>query len=195
MRTLSKILIGASPVAPAFAADHTEAPGAAADPAADIADYFAWVDGDAFVAVITAAALTPAGGEATYDPDVLYTVHVDQDGDLASDIAIDVCFGQNSAGDWGMQVTGIPGMSDPLVGPVETSNQAESSWAWAGLRDDPFFFDLTGFGDTLATGAIAFDASRDGLAGTNVTAIVIEAPADVITADAPIRTWATTARK
>ena len=43
--------------------------------------------------------------------------------------------------------------------------------------------------------AIAFDASRDGLAGTNVTAIVIEAPADVITADAPIRTWATTARK
>lgn len=180
---------------PALAADHAEAPGASADPAADLADLYAWHDGDRFVAILTFAGLTPAGGSATYDDDVLYTVHVDQDGDNLPDVELEVRFGQDSTGAWGVQLTGIPGAS-ALEGAVETEVSDGNQRVWAGLADDPFFFDLTGFEDTLATGTISFVNTRDALASTNVTAVVIEAPAATILGDAEIALiWATTARK
>ncbi|MEO0600567.1 MAG: DUF4331 family protein [Myxococcota bacterium] len=179
-----------------FAADHTEAPGAAADPAADIADFYAWVDGGRLTSVITFAGLTAAGGAPTYDADVLYTIHVDNDGDNVSDVDVLVRFGQNAAGDWGVQASGLPGASGPLEGAVETTLTGESFELYAGLRDDPFFFDLAGYSDTLSTGTLSFDSTRDSFAGTNVTAIVLEGPADAwLDGGTSLNVWTTTARK
>ena len=189
------------------AADHAEAPGTQADAAADIADLYAWhTENDTIVYVLTYAGLTPSiadGGMATYDADVLYGIHnafPNEDGefeDLESDADALIRFGQNGAGDWGMQVTfrmaGFPDVTvsgavgEPISEEIATG---VSITAWAGLVDDPFFFDLQGYTDTLATGALAFDPTRDSLAGTNVSAIVIEAPAL-----SPLtQVWATTAR-
>lgn len=122
-------------------------------------------------------------------------MHIDQDGDLEPDVNLEARFGPNAAGDWGLQVTGVPSQAEPLSGPVETTLEADGTRAWAGLRDDPFFFDLAGYTDTLTTGTLAFDGTRDSFAGVNVVAIVIETPISNVAAGGPIQTWATTARK
>lgn len=182
--------------APALAADHAEAPGTAADPAADIADFYAWADSGSFTAIITFAPLIAAGGDAVWDADVLYTVHIDTDGDNMPDHDLHVRFGQDGNGAWGVQAADIPGQSAPIEGAVGGLIDSGGVKLWAGLADDPFFFDLQGYQDTLATGTVGFDSTRDSLAGTNVTAIVLEVPlADVAGNSTSLATWATTARK
>lgn len=181
-----------------FAADHTEAPLAAADPTADIADFYAWHTGTGddqrMVFVLTQSGFTPPMADAagSYDRDVLYGIHIDTDGDLEADHSVWVRFAQDADGDWGMQVSGVPGSTGPLVGAVETALEGDDgSQAWAGLADDPFFFNAAGFDQTLATGTLSFDAT-DQVAGLNVTAIVIE----FATGDLPdsFTTWAETRR-
>ena len=93
-----------------FAADHAEAPGTQADSAADISDFYAWhTADDKVVAVIDFAGLAAAGDPATYDADVLYGIHIDNDGDNEPDLDVWVRFGQNGAGEWGVQVVDLPG--------------------------------------------------------------------------------------
>ncbi len=185
----------------ALAADHAEAPLSGADSAADIADFYSWYKSDTgtLVFVVTVAPLTGAtsdGGAATYDADVLYGVHVDNDGDNLADHDIWIRFGQNGAGDWGIQTSGVPG-SDPFDGAVGAAvANAAGDQVWAGLADDPFFFDLEGYTNTLSTGTLAFDGTRDSLAGVNVTAIVLEVDAaGLLGSDGTLQTWATTGRK
>ncbi len=122
--------------------------------------------------------LLEAGVEPIYDRDVLYTVHLDRDGDAISDHDIHVRFGDDGEGNHGVQVSNLPGCDGAIEGPVESVLSDGSLAVFAGLRDDPFFFDLTGFRETLATGALAFDADRDFFAGTNVLAIVLRMDAD-----------------
>lgn len=201
MQRKSKLLLFAGVVAlgtsatAVMAADHVDAPSATADPAGDIADFFAWSDGDSVIAAVTFGGLGEAGLPATYDRGVLYGVHFDRDGDGLSDHDIWARFGQDSDGNWGIQVVGMAG-ADPVVGAVETEIDAGlGQRVFAGLRDDPFFFDSEGLGDTLASGTLSFDASRDFFAGTNVTAIVIEVSRDLVAGgDAPFKTWATSRR-
>ena len=119
---------------------------------------------------------------------------IDHNGDNVSDFQIHTRFGQNALGDWGMQVSNLPGEAGPLVGPVETVNAGASAQAWAGLADDPFFFDLEGFETTLMTGALSFDPNRDSLAGVNVTSIVVEVPLSAL-GSTNLSLWATTGRK
>lgn len=189
-------LLLAALAGPALAADHADSPAAAADPAADIGDFYAWHTADgSIVSIITFSPLTAAGGSALYDADVLYSMHVDVDADGAADAWLNVRFGQNSAGDWGVQAE-VPGVSDPVSGPVGEVIEQDGVKLYAGLTDDPFFFDLQGFNDTLATGTIAFDSTRDSIAGLNVTAVVVEFDAAAAVGSATqIQTWATTARK
>ena len=181
----------------AIAADHTDSPAAAGDPAVDIADFYAWHTDDKLVAVVTFAGLGEAGASATYDAETLYGIHIDTDGDNEADQDIWVKFGQNGSGDWGVQAMGIPGEDGAVVGAVEGNIEgAGGSMLYAGLREDPFFFDFEGFGDTLETGTLMFDGERDSFAGTNVTAIVVEMDRAAAAGDADsIALWATAGRK
>ena len=180
------------------AADHNEAPGTMADPAADIADFYAWESGDKLVVAVTFAGLTEAGGEPTYDPEVLYGVHIDNDGDDVSDIDIWCRFGTNLAKDmWGIQCLNVPGAADADTnGMVDmTVDGGNGTMIYAGPRDDPFFFDFEGFVDTTMTGTLGFDPTRDSFATTNVTAIVIEMDAaEAAGGGTTLQTWATTGR-
>lgn len=187
---LAALLLGLT--TPALAADHAEAPGAAADPAADIADFYAWHTTDKVVFVLTYAPLTAPGGAATYDADVLYGLHIDNDMDGAPDQDLWVQYGQNGAGDWAVRVTWGGTEEEFAIG---EAGAGENMQIWTGVADDPFFFDLEGFNATLATGTVAFDSSRDSLAGANVSAIVIEADLAMVSGGNTFQTWATTARK
>lgn len=185
------------PVPGAIAADHNEAPGATADPAADITDFYSWHSGDKLVAVIDFAGVNASMNGPLYDNDVAYGVHIDNDGDYVADHDVWVRFGQNGAGEWGMKVENLPGSSGTISGAVGTNLDAGGGrFVFAGWREDPFFFDLEGFTNTLQTGTLSFDSTRDSFAGLNVTAIVLEMSLSAaMESGSNLNIWATTARK
>jgi hypothetical protein len=188
------LLLGGPPVQ---AADHIDAPGTTADSAADISDFFAWHAGDRVVVAMAFAGLDVPGSEGTFDDGVLYGIHVDNDGDNEADQTVWVRFGQAADGSWGVKAEGIPGGQAEVVGPVgEVLDAGLGLRVFAGVRDDPFFFDLDGFQETLATGTLAFVADRDTFAATNVTMIVLEMSIDGVAAGSDtLALWATTARR
>ena len=180
---------------PALAADHAEAPVSSADPAADISDLYTWHSEGTVKAVLAFNPSLVPGEAGVYDADVLYTLHFDVDGDQVSDHDVHVRFGQSSSGKWGVQAMNLPGASAPVVGAVETVIDAPGGRLFAGLRDDPFFFDLTGFNDTLATGTLSFDPARDAFAGSNIMVIAMEFDAaSLLGTDTTFQAWATTSR-
>lgn len=183
----------------AFAADHSEAPGTQADNAADIADFYAWHEGNKLVAIITYGGLqaTSDTQTATYDENVLYTVHIDSNGDQVADKNVRVRFGKNGAGAWGVRVDNLPGATDAVIGAANSVIDAGNGLSvYTGLRDDPFFFDLEGFNKTLATGTLAFDGTRDSVAGLNVSSIVLEMDlAAASSGSDKLALWASTGRK
>jgi len=187
-------------ISPSDAADHAEAPGSAADAAADIADYYAWHnEAGNTVHVVTWGSVLNATETPTWDDAVLVSIHQafpNTEGvfeDLDPDITVNVRFGQNEADEWGVQATFASPLGDLVmegpVGEAITDEIGAGITIWAGAADDPFFFDLAGYQGTLDTGNLAFDGT-DALAGANVTAFVIEGPAF-----SPLmQTWATTGR-
>lgn len=166
------------------------------DVAADIADILAWHTDDSIIVALTFAGPQAPDQPAVYDRDVLYTINISNSSPRTTpDIPIQVRFGEGSGADqFGVQVTGLPG--DRMVtGPVETDLMVDGIKVRAGLFDDPFFFDLQGFMDTLHTGTLSFDSERDFFAGQNLTAVVIEIPRDQVESPGNlIDVWSTTSR-
>ncbi len=183
----------------AIAADHAEAPGAAADPPSDISDFYAFHRGGTGPTGTVVVALNfdgqrLAADAAIYDPDVLYTINIDHDADEVADHQIEIRFGQDSSGNDGVQLIGIPG-NGVVTGAVDSIINIAGGTVYVGPRDDPFFFDATGFGLTLSTGNLAFDNTRDDFAGTNTTSIIIEFNGDAaFDGGDTAQLWATTAR-
>jgi len=183
------------------AADHVEAPGTKADTKGDITDVYAFHDAarDRLVTVIDFDGIkTPVAGQAgSFDRNVLFTLNIDRNGDSLPDIAIEIRFGSDGAGGTAVQVVGLPGASGTVSGAVESVLVSGQAKVFAGLRDDPFFFDFDGFKTTLQTGTLSFRNNVDFFAGTNLTAIVLEMPLSVVTvsgANPTLRIWATSAR-
>ena len=203
------------------AADHIDAPLTLATPALDIADFYAWhTERGTIVAVLTFAALQAPGDELGFADDTLYTIHIDNtasivenddvldnDNDNESDIQINVRFGQNSMGEWGVQFNDVPGADEAtFFGPVQETLSSGSVTATAGVFDDPFFFDFDGFTTTLTNLVDDRDAQDlafagldgrpvDFFAGLNTHAIVVEFPADDAAGGNPdnfLQVWATT---
>jgi hypothetical protein len=177
------------------AADHLDAPKTQAKQAADITDVYAWHTDDAkVVAVLNFAGFTESGAAPTLDSTILYGIHIDNDADGVADHDVWFRFGKNGAGDWGLQAEGIPGGTPTVSGPLNTPIDAGLGLrVWAGLRDDPFFFDLDGFKATLMTGDLSFDSTNDSFSGTNVTSIVVEMSTDaVVGAGSTFQLWAST---
>jgi hypothetical protein len=168
---------------PAHAAEAAHGTVLSSESAGVLGDLYAWENDDGrLVLVLTYAQGIEAGGEPIYDADLLYSIwiHHGPDWELPDQV-IGIRFGQNENGEWGVQIRHVPGAGEDLVGPVEETIEAGTARAWVGLRDDPFFFDAVGLQDVLESvaneetlSALPFDAARDGFAGTNAMAIVIE---------------------
>lgn len=177
------------------AADHLDAPKTMMNQAADITDVYAWHTDDAkVVAVVNFSGLIESGVEPKFDSKVVYGIHIDNDADGVADHDVWFRFGQNGAGDWGIQAVGIPGGTPTVSGPLNTSIDAGLGLRlWAGPRDDPFFFDLDGFKATLSSSTLSFNKDNDTFAGTNVTSIVVEMSTDaVVGAGSTFQLWAST---
>jgi len=211
--TLSALVGGASAGAVllrnqySHAADHLDPPTrtnpamGGTDHNADIADVYAWHQGTGasatLVTILTFGGPNPPTPTQAIpcDRDVLYTIYIDNTGDAMPEFNIRARFAQDSTMNCFVQIEGIPGTTAPIVGPVEYQLGTSSVKAYAGLRDDAFFFDLTGFRETLSMGSIRMTNDRDFFAGQNTPAIVIEMPlAAAQGAGTNVKIWATTAR-
>lgn len=191
------------PEAASPAADHLDPPlrtdGLMGDPTpdvpADIADVFAWftepvlnADGSTRKAAKFNLGMTFAGPGVSsqpgvYDRDVLYILHVSNDGNpLTDEFTIRVRFGKDPSKQnaWGVQITGVPGVTGAIVGPVETDLPKDGVLARAGIFDDPFFFDVLGFRESRAMNTLRFDNKRDFFVGQNDTAFILEVPRERI---------------
>jgi len=212
-----------------MSADQGESPGADADPAADIADVFIFNSPESagkLVGAITfggrSAPRSRIDGAFYCDPKVLYSYFIDRADALGAfdgvpDIRINMRFGASADGRCGIQFENIPGAGGTFSGQIEQIVQTRSGLrGFAGLRNDPFFFDSQGLGTLFNTFAapgqngdllLAFGldpptqrARRDSFGRRNVSSIVFELGLDAV---APlsnagtrpkIRVWATTGR-
>lgn len=179
--------LAAERIAPA--ADHLDPP-TRTDPAldtrpdlaADIADVYAWYTPTKVIIAYTFAGPQPGTAAPVYDRDVLYGINISNSGNRSvPTIAIRFRFGvDNSSGSpqYGVQVSGLPGVTGSITGPVEQDLTKDGVIVRAGLFDDPFVFDLQGFRTTTATGTLSFNNMRNFFAAQNDTALVVEIPRD-----------------
>ena len=205
---LGALLIGSAAIR-TNAADHLDAPTVKTDGRIDINDVYVFEGQDTDHTVL-AMTVNPAAGilsPTTFRQGAAYQLMIDTSGDAIEDARLVVKFdgvrgdgSQRYSVAWqsnGDRTTllkrGTTGSSQALAG---------GGMAWAGLADDPFFFDLAAFqtfkGTLLSTGTLdglaAFcnPAGENFFAGFNTSAIVVEVP-DALLGSGTIKVWAETA--
>jgi hypothetical protein len=145
----------------ALSADHQDAPGSTAAPTADINDVFTWMDGNNVVLAMTVYPDAPT--TATFDNTVQYVFHTqsvpttafipllstNDAGALNNNVDVIATFDTNSPQNIQLWV----GKSEYVTGNPNNPNGLASMdgkvKVYAGLRADPFFFNLTGFKTTV----------------------------------------------
>lgn len=196
----------------ASGADHKDGPAAAGALPLDITDVYAFRDptaNDSLVVAVGVNGLTPPdkNGTTTFSSAGSYLIHVDNNGDLADDATATWKF--DTSNPQKFTISGLPGGN--ITGTVTPAGSAPNITtsggikAFAGLRDDAFFFDLTAFKKFVAGPYVpaaglrtaADGAPADTFAGTNVTYMVLDLPITALTGAATsntgtIKAWAST---
>jgi hypothetical protein len=212
------VALAAAGVGVLRAADHDDAPLIGLDQAADIADVYAFTsphDPNRMVLALTLSDVLPPGqiqlGQSIFDPRVLYEFNIDNDGDGFEDRVIQAYV----VGTPQRQEMIIRGPVTPLIrgaesrlvpGPATIAVRVSTGFSpmiadkngvklFAGVRDDPFFFDLGRFSAIIGGQATGFaDPGTDAFAGLNTYAIVLELPTAAVGDPATTTVWATTSR-
>lgn len=176
---------------PGQAADHLDPPARTdirfdptIDLPADIADIYAWTDANNLNMVYTFAGPSAGTLAAFYDPNVRYRFHVSNAGRTDDDeFTIMAQFGRGTGGN-GIKVEGLPGVTGPIIGPVERILTAPNGVkVFAGLRSDPFFFDVLGFRATNSSGTLSILNTRDFFRDGNDTTIAVQVPLSIVGRD------------
>lgn len=199
-------------------ADHIDSGNAQADQPADIADVYAFEQNGKLVLALTLSGVQSGAdgllGESLFDPRVLYEFKLDDltDGDNEANLVVQA-FAVGNPRNQQMRVVGpvAPAMggnqSRIVNGPqlkIKVSTDGNLKIAerdgvkgFAGVREDPFFFDFTAFNEIIFNGATSFnDPGVDTFAPLNVYALVLEIDSERL-GGIPIENlgvWATTSR-
>src|SRR3989454_3341592 len=190
------------------AADHAEATGVAGDPGADIADVFAFLDPNDNSKVVLAldveGFIVPSEllNLSFFSPDVTYRFEIENTGDARPDASLEVTFSPQTSRSAPQTATirffegqghhpsfqftapttvqTLNGTPNPFV--VTTDPNTDVSF-FAGLTDDPFYFDIVGF-NRFVSSVLAgspdptqLQRARDSFAGYNIHMIALRVPA------------------
>lgn len=197
------------PLSPVRAADHAESTSVAGDPAADLADVFVFLNPNDNTKVILAmdfeGFIVPSEvlNLGFFAPDVVYRFEIENTGDAIPDLNIDVTFSPQTARTAPQTATvRIPRerrRARTFTAPTTVQTQAATANPFvvtadpvsgisffAGLTDDPFYFDIVGvnrFISSVLGGApdvTRLQRSRDSFAGYNIHMIALEVPAAML---------------
>jgi len=193
------------PVAP-HAADHGDAPIASNNQSTDIADVFAFLDpkdNDRLILAMTQRGFIASGENANFgifDQFLKYRLQLETTGDAQPDLFIDITFtpveqsggpqtatiefssGQVFTALTTRSTTTTESREETLARQVVTDGP-EGIKFFAGLVDDPFFFDIPGFSRFVAAvragdpnAAQQLQRGRDSFAGYNLMGIALSIP-------------------
>lgn len=160
----------------------------------DINDVYVFQGSDAsrtVLAMTTNPAINLFGG--SFGENVRYILNLDRNGDAVEDLAYVTRFGPLTSGAQSYQVTRYTGANARTLahgvlwawgstGGTGIGTARDGGKVFAGVRSDPFFFDLLGFIGTLfgiGTDALGVTPS-DFFATLNTNAIVLEVPDDAL---------------
>lgn len=143
------VALGAVFVGGVYAADHGDSPRASADPAADIADLYAWMDatdGEKLNLIMTMT----SNGAFSDAVDYVFYVNSDDDGPLGPNPQAETTITCSFDGDGMVTCEGggssVSGDASDAQGIMSNDGNLR---VFAGLRDDPFFFNVAGFNATV----------------------------------------------
>lgn len=197
-----------------FAADHRDAP-AVTDQKTDITDVYVFRGQDqanmVFVAN-TQGLLTPgATSTAKFDENTLIEFNIDNNADNVEDLVIQAIVSGGKMKVYGPIKPSETGKRSKIEGAlsveVDVTPYGAGSpviatgtggiKAFAGPRDDPFFFDLDQFKKITMGQASGFtDPGNDTFKGTNVLSVVVEVPKTALNAaSGKINVWLETKKK
>ena len=191
------------------AADHGDAPLTAHDIGADLNDLYLFRDpndNSRVIMIMTVHGFIVPGENSNFgifDPAIRYRFLIENTGGAKPDGAIDVRFSPRVAvggvpqaqtatinlpngGTFTAPSTNSSNTADAAPTPVITTNAQSGVTFFAGLTDDPFFFDIPAFGRfnaSIRAGAPnpgVFSRGRDTFAGYNTMAIALSIPISFI---------------
>jgi hypothetical protein len=183
------LTVGAAPFL-ANAADHLDAPSLGSLSTGslqgdrDINDLYVF-DGVNASKTVLAMTVSPAAGvlgPKAFGSRVRYTFHVDNSGDNVADINYVARFGARGSGPGSTQTVSLfrNGVEIAKGSTGHTTPIRTGGKLFAGIRSDPFFFDLLGFRGTLGLGpntnTLCDSDPTDFFKDLNAMAIVIEVP-------------------
>jgi Domain of unknown function (DUF4331) len=191
-----------------IAADHIDAPAVTNKPT-DITDVYVFrgqnPDNMVFVAN-TQGLLSPgATADAKFDEGTMIEFNIDNTGDNVEDLVIQCIAKNGKMKVYGPAVPRVTGTISYLninklsvqtditpYGQSAISVTGDNGvTAFAGPRDDPFFFDLVAFRNVISGAATSFNnPGNDTFAGTNVLSIVVEVPKSLLGSNTTINVWA-----
>lgn len=175
--------------APVPAADHVDPPtrtnpanDSTPDFAADIADLYVFFNAETVTMIVTFGGPAATSLPARYDPRILYGMNIsNQAPRTTANVAITFQFGTppgSPEGPYGIRVRGLPGVTGEIVGSVERTLEKDGVKVYAGLFDDPFFFDSQGLRESREMGTLRIRSDRDFFSKQNITVVIIEVPRD-----------------
>lgn len=194
-----------------YASDHQDTPEVELNPRMDINDVYAFPGATADrIAFVLTTSSPIAGSGASFDPDLLYQIKIDNTGDAIEDLVFQVTFDEGSNASQKYTVRGpvAPTMTGTrtallttgttVTGTVgSTAGSATGVQTFAGIRADPFVIDLEQFFNIIpdrrpSTGPLSGPATPtatafrtpgiDFLRPFNALGIVIELPKSMVLA-------------
>jgi hypothetical protein len=195
-----------------IAADHIDAP-AVASGKSDITDFYVFqganTDNMVFVANVQGLIYPGNSSSATFDENVMVEFNIDNNGDNVEDLVIQAIPRNGVMFFFGPVAPGTAGTSsmvktENFLGSISitpygseaiiTSNNGAKMFA--GLRDDPFFFDFGQYSAIIGGTATSFNnPGTDTFAGSNVMSIVVEVPKSTLGGTGTLNTWVETKKK
>jgi len=202
--TLVSVMI-AVPIQPVRGADHAESTSVSGDPGADIGDVYAFLDptdnSKVILAMTTEGFIVPSEllNIGHFPADVTYRFEIENTGDAKADQFIDVTFSPqvSRSAPQAATIRYRPGSlrartftgvttvqsfnatSNPFT---VTTNVATGIKFFAGMTDDPFYFDIVGFNRFVtsvtngAPDATRLQRGRDSFAGYNIHTVALQIP-------------------
>ncbi|MEW6128615.1 MAG: DUF4331 family protein [Acidobacteriota bacterium] len=189
------------PISNTNASDHADAPINASDQGIDQGDTYAFLDpnDNKFVVLILTVRGFIAAGENTnfgfFDPNVRYRFNIETTGDARPDQTLDVTFTPRTGPTTPQTATVVLPFGETFTAPttpaslaatppsfVVTTDPGTGVSFFAGITDDPFFFDIPGFSRFRASvlagnvDATQLQRGRDSFAGYNIMSIALRIP-------------------
>jgi hypothetical protein len=212
LRLAALVIAGVATIAltqRALASDHQDTPETELNPRMDINDVYAFPGSSADrVALVMTTSSPIAGQSASFDPNLLYQIKIDNTGDAVEDLVFQITFDDGIGANQKYTIRGpvapsMTGTKATLItsGPVVVGNvgtisgSATGTQVFAGIKADPFVIDLEQFFNIIpdrrpSTGPLAGPSTPtasafrspgvDFLKPFNALAIAIEVPKSLL---------------